>query len=79
MNANFNKNIFIFFKVNTKKSFGGQLTADIKLNDQAINFDLNKIDDSRYEIKLLPTKTGTYQVHVYLNGQSVSGKYLFKK
>ena len=38
-----------------------------------INFDLNKIDETQYEIKLLPTKTGTYQVNVYLNGLAVDG------
>jgi len=69
------KNLFFIHEsiVNTRQTSGGLLTADIKLNDQTINFDLNKIDETRYEIKLLPTKTGIYQVNVYLNQVPVSG------
>lgn len=65
--------IFLKIKVNTQQTLGGLLTADIKLNDQTVNFDLNKIDETRYEIKLLPTKAGIYQVHVYLNQVPVTG------
>jgi hypothetical protein len=69
------KNLFFIHEsiVNKQQTLGVLLTADIKLNDQTINFDLNKIDETRYEIKLLPTKTGIYQVNVYLNQVPVSG------
>lgn len=38
-----------------------------------VKFDLNKIDDTKYEIKLLPKHAGDYKVYMYLNNESVKG------
>jgi hypothetical protein len=51
----------------------GTLTAQILLNDKQVNFDLNQINETKYEIKMLPNKTGNYKVRIFLNGVKVKG------
>ena len=67
---------FHFVLVDTKNLGGGLITADIKLNEQRVKFDLRKIDDTKYELRLVPSKVGTYQVYMFLNGDLVKGNRL---
>lgn len=60
-------------KVDTKNSGGGVVTAEIKLDDEPIKFDLMKMDETRYELRLIPNRCGIYQVHMYLNLQPIKG------
>ncbi|CAF0722239.1 unnamed protein product [Brachionus calyciflorus] len=59
--------------IDTKSSGGGLVTAEIKLNDKSVEFDLAKVDKTKYELKLLPKQIGEYKVFVYLNNQFVKG------
>ena len=47
------------------------MTAEIKLNNQSIKFDLKRISNTKYEICLTPTQSGVYQIHIYLNGHQL--------
>lgn len=49
------------------------MTAEIKLNNKAVIFDLNKIDETKYELKLIPRQIGEYKIYMFLNNQSVKG------
>ena len=49
------------------------MSAEVTFHDKQINFELRKIDDTKYEIKLLPTRAGAYKVRLFLNGISVKG------
>lgn len=67
-------NFFCLIEVDTKNSGGGMVTAEIKLNEQPVKFDLIKLDETKYELRLIPNKVGVYQIHMFLNGQSIKGK-----
>jgi hypothetical protein len=49
------------------------VTAEIKLNEEPVKFDLIKIDATKHELRLVPTRVGIYQIHMFLNGQSIKG------
>ncbi|RNA20284.1 Filamin/ABP280 repeat containing protein [Brachionus plicatilis] len=59
--------------VDTTNSGGGLVTAEIKLDNQMVTFDLKKINDTNYELKLIPRQVGEYKIFMFLNNQSVKG------
>ena len=62
-----------FFLVDTNRVDAGILSADITLNDKKVKFEMNKVDGTKYEIKLLPRSAGIYKVRLLLNGLTVKG------
>ncbi len=70
-NANIGKPLNIL--IDTNRIDAGLLSADITLNDKKVNFELIKLDATKYEIKLTPTSHGVYKVRLLLNGLTVKG------
>lgn len=60
-------------KVDTKNSDGGLVTAEITLDNEMVTSDLKKIDETKYELKLVPKQLGEYKIHMFLNNQPVKG------
>lgn len=49
------------------------MTAEIKLDEEPVKFDLLKIDETRYELRLIPVRCGIYQIHMHLNLIPIKG------
>ena len=61
--------------VDTKKSVGGPITAEIKLDEEKVDFELKKVDESKYELKFSPEKNGIHSVYIYFNGKPIKGTF----
>jgi hypothetical protein len=61
------------FVVDTTNPNSGPVTAEVKLGEKQIKFEICKFDETKYDLKFLPINVGVYHVYIYMAGQQVRG------
>jgi hypothetical protein len=56
-----------YFQVDTKNPNSGTVKSTVHMNNISIVHDLIKTNDTKYDLKFLPTLPGLYEINIYLN------------